>query len=243
MTHGIDLKLHRRIPKELARQTVGLPKDILLFTSYNRNQPRKRLDIVIMAFVELITRYPTKPIFMLMIADKGDRGGYPLFDIFSRELKNKKVSVEMYGNRLLLTNKETCYTDEDMNMFNNIGDVGINCAEGEGFGLCAFDQMSVGVPQIVPNINGYNEYCTEANSLLVEPKWRSYIPHGYNVISGEAQIVDYMDIANAMDKYVCDEELRKIHAKKAQESIAKYTWEESVKPLIKRLQSITKEDE
>ena len=51
MNHGVDTTIFRSIPKELARQTLGLPKDIFLFTSLNRNIPRKRLDLLVMSFV------------------------------------------------------------------------------------------------------------------------------------------------------------------------------------------------
>ena len=213
MNHGVDTSLFRSIPKELARQTLGLPKDIFLFTSLNRNIPRKRLDLLVMSFVTLIVRFPTKPIFLLMVADKGDRGGFQLFDIFARELKQHNATVEMFGNRLMLTSKDTCYRDEDINMLYNCGDAGISCAEGEGFGLCTFEQMSIGVPQIVPEINGYTEYCTSENSLLVKPSMRYYIPQVYHSVPGEAQMVDPNVVAKTMERYVFDESLRKQHGK------------------------------
>jgi hypothetical protein len=76
MNHGVDGTLFRTIPRELARQTLGLPKDIFLFGSFNRNIPRKRLDLLIISFVNLIVSYPAKPIFLLMLADGGDAGGF-----------------------------------------------------------------------------------------------------------------------------------------------------------------------
>jgi hypothetical protein len=47
MPHGIDLKQFRTIPRDLARQTLGLPKDMFLFTSVNKNISRKRLDLLV----------------------------------------------------------------------------------------------------------------------------------------------------------------------------------------------------
>ena len=99
MNHGIDSKLLRPIPRDMARQTLGLPKDVFLFTSLNKNIPRKHLDLVIMSFVKLMIRFPMKPLFMLLVADKGDQGGFQLFDIFAREIKLSGGSVEMYGYR------------------------------------------------------------------------------------------------------------------------------------------------
>jgi glycosyltransferase involved in cell wall biosynthesis len=243
MNHGVDTSLFRSIPKELARQTLGLPKDIFLFTSLNRNIPRKRLDLLVMSFVTLIVRFPTKPIFLLMVADKGDRGGFQLFDIFARELKQNNATVEMFGNRLMLTSKDTCYRDEDINMLYNCGDAGISCAEGEGFGLCTFEQMSVGVPQIVPEINGYTEYCTSENSLLVKPSMRYYIPQVYHSVPGEAQMVDPNVVAKTMERYVFDESLRKLHGKLAKEKASSYTWEKCVAIMTKRLRLLQEEED
>ena len=242
--HGVDQKMIRSIPRDLARQSLGLPKDIFLFTSMNKNIPRKRLDIVIMAFVKLITRFPLKPIFMLMVADKGDKGGFPLFDIFSRELKLAGASVEGFGNRLLITSKvDTAYRDDDINLLYNAGDVGISCAEGEGYGLCTFEQMALGVPQIAPNILAHKEYCTEDNSILITPKTRYYIPQAYSTVTGEAQLVDADEVSRAMEKYVFDEDLRKLHGKLAKEKVASYTWEKCCAILIKRLKVVKEENE
>lgn len=242
MTHGIDQKMIRSVPRDLARQSLGLPKDIFLFTSMNKNIPRKRLDLVIMAFVKLIVRFPLKPLFILMVADKGDKGGFQLFDIFARELKLAGVPLDSYGNRLLITSKaDTAYRDDDINLLYNAGDVGISCAEGEGYGLCTFEQMSVGVPQIAPKILAHTEYCNEDNSILITPKTRYYIPQAYSTVTGEAQLVDPEDVAKAMEKYVFDEDLRKLHGKQAKEKTTAYTWDKCCATFIKRLK-VAKED-
>ena len=243
LPHGVDSTMFRSIPKELARQSLGLPKDVFLFTSLNKNIPRKRLDVLIISFVKLMVRFPTKPIFCLIVADKGDRGGFALIDIFAREIKLQGASVDMFGNRLLITSQDTCYKDADINMLYNCGDAGLSCAEGEGFGLCAFEQMSVGIPQIVPEINGYTEYCTPQNSLLVKPTVRYYIPQAYNSVTGEAQMVNPEDMAKAMERYVFDEDLRKLHGKLAKETVLGYTWDKSLSVLVKRLDAQREEED
>lgn len=243
MNHGVDTNVFRTVPREVARQSLGLPKDIFLFTSINKNIPRKRLDLLVTAFVKLIIRFPMKPLFLLMVADQGDRGGFQLFHIFSRELKAHGAAVELYGNRLLITAKDTCYKDDDINLLYNAGNVGVSCAEGEGFGLCSFEQMATGVPQVVPQINGYTEYCTEENSLLVKPSYRCYVPQSYHSVSGEAYMVSPEDVANAMEKYVVDEELRARHGRLAKEKVIAYTWEKASAVLIKRLKTLKEEED
>ncbi len=243
LNHAVDTKVFRTIPHELARATLGLPKDVFMITSLNKNIPRKRLDLLISSFVKLIVRFPMKPIFMLLVADKGGNGGYPLFEIFENELKHAGAAVETFGNRLLITENNKCYKDEDVNLLYNCGDIGVSCAEGEGFGLCTFEQMALGIPQIVPNINGYTEYCNDQNSIIIEPKIRCYTPHAHSTMSGEAHIVDPDDVAKAIEKYVFDEDLRKLHGSKAKEKTTGYKWGDVCAILIKRLREVQENDD
>ena len=242
MNHGPDSTI-RIIPKELARQKLGLPKDIILYTSLNKNIPRKRLDILVMSFAKLITRFPLKPLYMLIVADIGARGGFSLFDIFAREIVLCNGSIDILGNRLLITSKDTCYKDDDINILYNCGDIGVSCAEGEGFGLCTFEQMLLGIPQIVPEINGYTEYCNKDNSIMIKPTIRYYIPQSYNSVTGEAQMVDPEDVSRAMEKYAFDENLRKLHGKLAMEKIKEYTWDKCCSIFIKRLKRLREDDD
>lgn len=243
LPHAADPVMFRSIPKDLARQQLGLPKEVFLFTSLNKNIPRKRLDLLVISFVKLIVRFPTKQIFGLIVADKGETGGFSLFEIFAREIKLHGGTVEMFGNRLMITSKDTCYRDEDINLLYNCGDVNLSCAEGEGFGLCSFESMFVGVPQIVPEINGYTEYCHATNSLLVKPAMRCYIPQVHHSVTGEAQLVDPEAVSKAMERYVFDDDLRRLHAKLGMETTREYTWEKSAGVMVKRLKALQEEED
>lgn len=243
LPHAADSAMFRTIPKDLARQQLGLPKDVFLFTSLNKNIPRKRLDLWVISFVKLITRFPTKSIFGLIVADKGENGGFALFDIFAREIKIHGGSIDMFGNRLMITSKDTCYRDEDINMLYNCADVNLSCAEGEGFGLCTFESMSLGVPQIVPEINGYTEYCQSNHSLLVKPTMRVYVPQAHHSVTGEAQLVDPEAVSKAMERYVFDDDLRKLHSKLGKEKANEYSWAKSAGIIAKRLKALQEEDE
>jgi glycosyltransferase involved in cell wall biosynthesis len=103
--------------------------------------------------------------------------------------------------------------------------------------------MSVGIPQIVPKILAHTEYCNEDNSILITPKMRYYIPQAYSTVMGEAQLVDPEDIAKAMEKYVFDEDLRKLHGKLAKEKVEMYTWDKCCATFIKRLKTVKEENE
>jgi D-inositol-3-phosphate glycosyltransferase len=239
--HGFDPKQFFPLPKELVRKQMGIPNDAFVILNMNRNQPRKRYDLLMMAFVELIVKYPTKPILLLCVCDKGDKGGWWLFEIFQRELKLRGVPVEQFGGRLMVSAQDMLFKDEDVNMFYNLADIGINTADGEGWGLCQFEQMGVGVPQVVPDIGGFKEFCTNDNSVLVKPKVRYYLPTVYSPVGGEANACDPHDICVAIEEYVMDTDKRLTHGKKAKDAVTAYTWEKATSRLLKRLEDEKKE--
>jgi len=242
LTHGFSSNTSFPLPKELARKQLQLPNDIFIFMNLNRNQPRKRYDILIIAFVELLVKYPTRPLYLLCICDKGDKGGWSLFELFQRELKLRAVSLELFGNRLIITSQNMSFKDEEINLFYNVADVGITTTDGEGFGLCQFEQMGVGVPQVVPDIGGFKEFCTNENSSIVKPTVRYYVPNGFSPVGGEAHACQPHDVCIAMETYLLDSEKRAEHGKKARETVLQYTWAKSCEILVKRLHSEMEDD-
>jgi glycosyltransferase involved in cell wall biosynthesis len=237
LNHGFEKELFTTVPKDQVRKQLGLPNDAFIIMSLNRNQPRKRYDLLVMAFVELIVKYPTKPVFLMCVCDKGDKGGWWIFEIFARELKLRGVPVERFGNRIMLSSQDMTFRDEDINMFYNLADVGINTADGEGWGLCNFEQMGVGVPQVVPDIGGFKEFCTKDNSVLVKPKSRYYMPNVHCPVGGEGEACDPHDICLGIEEYLLDSEKRKNHGEEAKKTVLGFTWEKVTETFLKRLKA------
>jgi glycosyltransferase involved in cell wall biosynthesis len=241
MLHGFDPKLYFPLPRELVRKQMGIPEDAFMFLNMNRNQPRKRYDLLIMAFVELIVKNPQKPIFLMCICDKGEKGGWWIFEIFQRELKMRGVAVEMFANRLMLSSKDMSFSDEEVNLFYNVANVGISTSDGEGWGLCNFEQMGCGIPQVVPDIMGFKEFCSKDNAVMVKAKNRYYLPMVYSPVGGEAEACDPHDICLAMEEYLFDSAKLEAHGKAAREKVLTYTWDRCLEPLGRRLMETRKE--
>jgi glycosyltransferase involved in cell wall biosynthesis len=239
--HGFEADVYNQLPRNEIRKKLKLPEEAFIYLNVNRNQPRKRYDIMVMAFAELVAKYPTKPIFLMCICDKGDKGGWWIFELYQRELKLRGLNVEMFANRLMLSSQDMVFKDEDINVFYNLADVGVNSAEGEGWGLCNFEQMGVGVPQVVPNVGGFKEFCNAGNSVLVEAKHRYYLPMVYSPVGGEAHSMESSDLCIGMEEYLMDSEKRKAHGEAARKTVLGYTWERAAEPLIRRLRQ-EKED-
>jgi glycosyltransferase involved in cell wall biosynthesis len=241
--HGFERDVFTPMNRLETRKRLGLPEDGFIIMSLNRNQPRKRYDLLIMAFTELIIKYPTKPLFLMCVCDKGEKGGWWLFEIFSRELRLRNVPIERFGNRLMITNQDMIFRDEDINSFYNIGNIGVSSADGEGWGLCNFEQMGVGVPQVVPDIGGFKEFCTKDNSVLVKAKNRYYLPSAFSPVGGEAEACEPHDLCLGMEEYLLDSDKLKKHGEEARKNILGFTWEKVTESFVKRLKQEHEGDE
>ena len=142
---------------------------------------------------------------------------------------------------MLVTPKEMSYQDEEIGRFYKIADVGVSTADGEGFGLCAFEQMGQGVPQVLTNVVGHREYAKPDNSILVDASFRGYLPLCTSSMGGETRSVDYRAFSKAMETYVFNEELRILHGANAKETVEKYTWPSVMSGFLKRLDLLREE--
>lgn len=243
LLHGFDSHVFVPTNRNEIRKLMNIPEDAFVYLNMNRNQPRKRYDIMVMAFVELLVKYPTKPIYLLCICDKGDKGGWWIFELFQRELQLRNVPFEAFATRIMLTSADMIFPDEQINSFYNVGNVGVNSADGEGWGLCNFEQMGVGIPQVVPNIGGFKEFCNSSNSVLVEPTVRYYLPSVFSPVGGEVNAMNPHDLCLGMEEYLLDSEKLENHGKEARSTVLSYTWERAVGPLVKRLKEAKEEKE
>ncbi len=234
--HGFEEQDFPLLDKKEARKTLGLPENACIFMSLNRNQPRKRLDLLVMAFAELVVKHPQMPLFLLMVCDKGDKGGWNLFEIYSREVKMLGGLVDTVSNRLLVTSRDMSYSDKEILALYNVADVGVSCAEGEGWGLCSFEMMGIGKPQVVSDVGGHKEFCNAENSMVVPVRSRYYLPNCYCNLGGEAGAVNHSEFSQAMEKYAMDGELRQKHGEAARKKVLEYSWEKVTASLKKFIQ-------
>lgn len=239
LPHGFNSNTYFPIPKHLARQYYGLKPDDFIVLNLNRNQPRKRWDICLKAFAEIVSRYPKEPI-KLMIAT-AVQGAWNLIEIFERELKKRNLTLEDGMKHLIVIDNPQRITDDETNILYNVADVGINTCDGEGFGLCQFEQAGLGIPQIVPRLGGFTDYFDDTNSTLVDPRLGYYVDNTRDMVCGEALLCDYTDFVEGIESYFLDKNLRAAHGKAARTKIVKqYGWETIADKFVDIIKSIHK---
>ena len=224
LRHGFNPMQYYPIPKDIARRYFGLNPNDFIILNLNRNQPRKRWDICLKAFAEVVSKFPEEPIKMMIATAL--QGGWNLLDIYERELKKRNVSMEVGMKHLIIIDNPQRITDEETNILYNVADIGINTCDGEGFGLCNFEQAAIGIPQVVPNIGGFLDFFDESCAYLVDPVLAYYVDSTRDMVAGEALMSDYMDFAEGIIAYYKDADLRKRHGEAARKKILEeYGWQ------------------
>ena len=182
LENAVDTTMFSKL-SDAARATIrgslGVPSDATLFINVNRNSQRKRHDLAIMGFVELLARDPKKPYYFLAVTGLSAQQGayYDINRIFGAELERRGMKVDDFARRLMLVDTATkAVPDTSINELYNAADIGVNTSDGEGFGLCQIEHLYTGAPQIVTDIGTYRAFMDETVCGFVKPGDRVYFP-------------------------------------------------------------------
>uniref|UniRef100_A0A6C0CRT1 Glycosyl transferase family 1 domain-containing protein n=1 Tax=viral metagenome TaxID=1070528 RepID=A0A6C0CRT1_9ZZZZ len=244
--HGFDSKLYFPIARKVARLFYQLPEDDFIILNLNRNQPRKRWDHTIMAYADVVQRHmelknkSSKPIRgMKLMIGTAIQGFWDLLELFEIEMKKRGYSLDEVRDYLTTIAKPQQMSDRDINIMYNSCDIGLNTCEGEGFGLCQFEHLAVGCPQVTANIGGFREFLHTDNSIVLEPKWFYYVDKLRDGIGGYAEVSDPKNIADAIWKYYQNPKLVLKHGLRGrQEILQHYSWETMISIFDKILHKI-----
>ena len=209
LENAVDTTMFSKLPdsaRVAVRATMGIPTEAVLFVNANRNSQRKRHDLALMGFAELIKRNPTKPYyFMIVTGMNGQQGAYyDVSRVFMTELQRQGLTVEEFSKRLLLVDTSAKpVPDSSINEIYNAADIGVNTSDGEGFGLCQIEHLYTGAPQIVTDIGTYRSFMDESVCGFVKPADRWYFP-GTMPLGLWAPNFEYRELANQMEKMIAN---------------------------------------
>ncbi|GAQ93198.1 hypothetical protein KFL_013560010, partial [Klebsormidium nitens] len=220
LMHGFDPE--EIYPTEQRTKTADAP---MICLNLNRNQPRKRYDLMAITMALVYAKRPDANVRFVAATDlKG--GAWDVPRLFARELCKRMEPEKAYHflEYLLTVKNPSAMTDEDVNKLYNEADVGLNFAQGEGVGLTSMEHAGLGKPQICGRLGGFQEYLDDSCATLLDVKGHEYID-SRDVIGGEASIIDPQDACDAILRYLDDPELRAAHGKAAREKVLEYRWE------------------
>jgi len=157
--HGTDFEKFFPLDKQECRRELGVPEDVFIVFNGNRNQPRKRIDLTLKAFIKFAKDKDDARLWLNM----GSKDlGWEIIPLFKRIARDEGYDAT---SKLILTSPhfsvEHCLPIEKLNKVYNASDVGINTCIGEGWGLVNSEHGSVGVAQVVPDHTSLKEIFDE----------------------------------------------------------------------------------
>lgn len=147
--HGTDFEKFFPMDKLECRKKLGVPEDVFIVFNGNRNQPRKRIDLTIKAFIKFAKNKDDARLWLNM----GSKDlGWDIVNLFKRVARDEGYDAK---GKLILTSPhfstDNCLPIEQLNQVYNASDIGINTCIGEGWGLVNTEHGSTGVMQLVPD--------------------------------------------------------------------------------------------
>ena len=141
-------------------ETTGLPVEKLqnstLIFETSRMDRTKRKDLLLAAFAELVNQHPD--CFLLI-------GGGPANEIFDALQHQLQFTSQLDGRAFLLG----AIPDEFIGPMFSIADIYATASEMEGFGMCASQAASAGIPVVGTNTIPYCLHHAAEQALLFRP--------------------------------------------------------------------------
>ena len=225
LPHGVNPECYFPIPKVVARTFYSIDKDAFVFVNVNRNQPRKRLDIMCMAIAEVASRhqdlllkekekhekendkakdktkdFKSKVKDVRFLMGSALQGVWDIPEVLSWEFKRRNLAPELINHYIIAVSRPQQLSDPEINLLYNAADVNLNVAAGEGFGLSPIEAGCCGVPSVASDVGGHKEYLSAETAILVKPTAEMYVDNSTDQIGGLAQLCSPNDIADAMWK-------------------------------------------
>jgi glycosyltransferase involved in cell wall biosynthesis len=207
--HGVDRTVFHPQDREEARLAFGdvLTSDTLVVGAVNRNQFRKRLDVLLMAFAEVLAQWPAMapPLKLLMHTHPQDRVGYDLFQLSQYLGIAEHVLFPLIQGRPVTHFLQSIEVDDpSLAVLYAAMDMHVSTTLGEGWGLSNAESLACGIPNIVPRSSALAEWMT-AGTVFVEPTALQVNHGGINTVGA---LVHPHDVANVILTLATDAERR-----------------------------------
>jgi glycosyltransferase involved in cell wall biosynthesis len=157
--NGVDGKIFKLIDRQIARQCLGIDKDVILLLSVGWLIPRKGYHYVIQALPYLQKIHPN--IQYVIIGGDTTTGEYKKFLITLSEKLKVKHLVSFID----------ILPQDKLSLWMNAADVFCLPSEKEGWGNVALEALSCGTPVVAHNVGGINQMIINGvNGFILEDK-------------------------------------------------------------------------
>jgi D-inositol-3-phosphate glycosyltransferase len=231
---GVDLDVFHPIPE--ARKLTGFPprlRDVFIVGNVNRNQPRKRHDLLISYFAEWVTREQIEDAYLYVhTCPTGENA-------FDHEQLMQYYGFDRQRARLILETPEVGQGETEARVAQtyNCFDVMFTPTQGEGFGLTTLEGMACGIPQIFPDWSALGEWA-KPGGVCVPCTSIACTINNINVIGG---VVDRELSIQALDRMYRDRAWRAEQRDRALALAAQpqYRWNDIGRRVTEAIQEFT----
>lgn len=202
---GVDRNIYYPTSRAEARERIGLPDDVkngFIVLNVNRNQPRKRHDLLVQYFAEWVLLKGIEDAFLYFhVAPTGDLG---------YDLDQLAAYYGLHG-RVILAQPQIFrgISEEMLRTTYCAADIMATTTQGEGWGLTTMEGMACGIPQVVPDWSALGEWPEDA-VVAVPCSNRVVTPNGVNVVGG---VPDRDAFIEAMDSLYRQPRVREAYAR------------------------------
>lgn len=213
--HGIDNSV-QYMDKHEARKQLKIFTECPLMLNLNKNIPRKRYDLMLKGLNIYYENCPESEL-KIIIGTSKNNGAWDLeeiIDMFYPHLKDKIIFIS----------EPHTLDNQTINLLYNACEIGINVADGEGFGLCNYEHASVGGKQILSDLSIFREIHDES-AYYVDIACEYYSDNFRDSIGGMGKLISCQSLATQIKN--CVENLNEKST-----FYAKYCYKTEVKKLL-----------
>jgi len=166
--HGVNWNWwsnNKQIKAKL-RAKYRIPEDIALFINWEVNQHRKRLDALLRCWRDFHPETKNAKLLLYTDWEMETKLGWNIENL----IKEYNVPRETIISPQQLTGTpkfwEVMEPLEAIRDIARLGDIYISTTSGEGFGKCALEAMSLGIPVIITDYSACSEVCAKGSILI-----------------------------------------------------------------------------
>ena len=177
--HGVDPEIFKPTPIR-QRGLLRLQNEVdnkFVISYLGTNAKRKRLDLLVRSYAKFVNNYDKEKRSVLLLKTK-ENGHYDIENVIltiAEEQKNPSLR-----DQIRVIEKEM--SEQEVNQFINISDVGFNATSGEGFCVPTIEYLMCGVPFIAgrhtsfPELLGRNLPLVSVEDMEIDSrfKWTRY---------------------------------------------------------------------
>lgn len=221
---GVDPHIYFPLPGDAikeAKTSADLPEGKWIWQYVGRNQARKNLPDLFLAYKKFNEIYPGESVLFVHSHPK-DKVGWDLFDL---------ARYDGIANNVRFTQQFFDTTQPILNAIYNVADCHVSMSLSEGFGLTCLESMATGKPQIVPDHTVLSE--------LVRPNCGELVKTEREMM-GTALVHEYLpsidDFVKKMIRIYENPGIKEWYARNALERAKKYSWDLIARDWVKLLE-------